>query len=66
MLKWFDGGTTMKKTHKTFKFRVTLQVSQNWIDDGVTSVNIRDSLKEWLEEELNPYAYEGEYIVDIK
>jgi hypothetical protein len=51
---------------KKFKFSVTLQVADSWIDDGVTSVNIKERLKEWLEEELNPFSVEGEYIAEIK
>ena len=55
-----------EKDYKQFKFTLTIKVSQNWIDEGVTSVNLKERLKEYIEEELNPYAYEGEYIVEIK
>jgi len=54
------------KDYKEFTFKLKLKVAQTWIDDGVTSVNLKERLKEYIEEELNPYAYEGEYIVEIK
>ena len=53
------------KDYKQFKFTLTIKVAQTWIDDGVTSVNLKERLKEYIEEELNPYAYEGEYVVKI-
>ncbi len=51
---------------KKFKFKVTLRVTDNWIEAGVTSVNIKEKLIQFLQEELNPDSYEGEYIAEVK
>jgi len=55
-----------KRTHQTFTFNLKISVSQNWIDDGVSRDNLKERLKEYIEEEMNGYAYEGEYVAEIE
>ena len=52
--------------NKTFRFHIKLEVAQVWIEDGTTPENIATHLKEYLEEIMNPYSYEGEYKATIK
>ncbi len=52
---------------QVFNLNLKITVSQNWVDDGCNPHS-----KEWLESiaeaisELMPYAYEHEFVVDVK
>lgn len=51
----------------TFKITAELEVSKNWIEDGVDAEGIKERLETFLMEEMNPYCYARiEYIADVK
>ena len=54
----------MEKTQ--FTLSVTIDVTQNWIDDGFDATN--DCWKEEIKiaiEKLMPYAYSSEFVVTV-
>ncbi len=50
---------------RKFRFKIDLSITQNWIDDGANAESIRERLTEFLQEELNGYAHEGEYVANV-
>ena len=52
---------------KQFEFKIKVKISDNWIEDGWNSELIKDSLKNYIESEMNPYAYSGiEFVAEIE
>jgi len=51
---------------KTWKFTVTLKVNECWVEDGFNLSNRINELKQYFEEQLIPYATEGEITAEIK
>ena len=50
---------------KKFKFKVEIEVARLWIEDGVTSVTLKERMQKLLED-LIPHAYHSEVKVRIK
>jgi len=50
---------------KKFKFKVEIEVAQLWIEDGVTSVTLKERMQKLLED-LIPHAYHSEVKVTVK
>ena len=51
---------------KKFNFQIKIKVSKNWIDDGFSKKIAKESIENFIKEDMLPYAYPEEIEVEIK